>query len=538
MKKKIIAFSNTYFLILIFLLINIGSFAQLSGEFIKGQVSFISSQNVYVKFENTQGIQIGDTLFAVTNDKIQPAVVVKNLSSISCVGTPVDGIILSLSDHIVARKKGEKPSIDVIAQESKVSIAVNDIAIEHAEKKKETKDSRQEINGKVSVSSYSNASTDYSSYQRFRYNISLNAEHIANTNLSAETYISFTHKINEWTGVNDALRIYSLAANYDIGKTASVTLGRKINLNMANIGAIDGLQFENAGKHFSYGAIIGSRPDTYNYGFNPNLLQFGAFIGHRIQSEKGNIQTSVALFNQMNNLVTDRRFAYIQHTNSMLKNLDLFCSFEVDLYAVINHQPTTKADLTSTYISLRYKPIKKLSLSLSYDARKNIYYYETFKNIADSIFDKETRQGIRFQTIYRPYKNVIWGGTIGYRLPTTTYNSSLNGNTYLTYTDVPIIGATATVNFTALKTAYVNGLIYGGSLSRDLYKGKIYADLSYRYIDYTFTNSANPLKQNVAELGISWRVMKKLMLSADFENTFETNGNYSGRLFLNITQRF
>ncbi|MEA4937138.1 MAG: hypothetical protein VB102_10920 [Paludibacter sp.] len=538
MTYRILEISFKYFLSLFLLLISACLSAQSTHESVKGQVSFISSQNVYVKFENTQGIHVGDTLFVVNNDKILPAVIVNNLSSISCVGTPLNGIILSISDAIIANKKEEKPSIDVIAQKANNAIAVNDIAIENIEKQKKIKAGKQEINGKISVSSYSNVSTDYSSYQRFRYNLSLDAEHIANTNLSAETYISFTHKINDWNSINDALRIYNLAARYDIGKTASVSLGRKINLNMANIGAIDGLQFENSGKHFSYGAIVGSRPDTYNYAFNPALLQYGAFIGHRIQNEKGNMQTSVAFFNQMNHLVTDRRFAYIQHSNSMLKNLDLFCSFEMDLYAVINNQPTTKADLTSSYISLRYKPAKKLSLTLSYDARKNIYYYETFKNIADSIFDKETRQGFRFQGIYRPYKNVILGGTIGYRLPTETNNSSLNGNSYVTYTDLPLIGATATINFTALRTGYVNGLIYGGSLSRELCKGKIYADLSYRYIDYSFTNAANSLKQNIAELSISWRIMKKLILSADFENSFEPIGNYSGRLFLNITQRF
>jgi hypothetical protein len=495
---------------------------------------------VYSKFENTQGIHIGDTLYTTLADQLKAAIVVKNISSISCVGTPINGYIPMLNAVVIAKKVILKPSIDVISQKTKTAIAVNDLEIEKSAKKdvKDDKSIKQRIDGKIAISSYSNASSEGQGYQRFRYNLSLNAEHIANSNFSADSYISFTHKLGEWNGINDALRIYSLSTKYDISKTANVSIGRKINLNMANIGAVDGLQFENNGKNFSYGALIGYRPDTYTYGFNSKLLQYGAFIAHKSQSEKGSTQTSLGLFNQLNNLNTDRRFAYLQHSNSLLKNVDLFCSFEIDLYSIVNNKPTTSFDLTSTYISLRYKPFKKLSLSLNYDARKNVYYYETFKNVADSIFDKETRQGFRFQTTYRPFNKVIIGANAGYRLPTTTNNYSINGYGYLTHTNIPWINASATINFTALRTSYVNGTIYGGNLSRDLYKGKVYADLSYRYVNYQFTNSAEPLKQNIGELSFSWRIKKKLMLSADIEGTFDSNSNLSGRLFLNLTKRF
>jgi hypothetical protein len=531
---------RNFIIIITLIIVNINTIAQTSVEYSRGQVSFVSSQNVYSKFDNTQGIQIGDTLYTSLADKLKAAILVKNISSISCVGIPINGYIPVLNAVVIAKKIILKPSIDVITQKTKTAIAVNDVAIEKSTTKdeKEDKEIKQRIDGKIAVSSYSNASTEGQGYQRFRYNLSLNASNIVDSKFSAETYLSFTHKLGDWQGINEAMRIYSLNAKYDISKTATVSIGRKINLNMANIGAVDGLQFENNGKNFSYGALVGYRPDTYTYGFNSKLLQYGAFIAHKSQSEKGSTQTSIGLFNQLNNLNTDRRFAYLQHSNSLLKNVDLFCSFEIDLYSVVNNQPTTSFDLTSTYISLRYKPFKKLSLSLNYDARKNVYYYETFKNIADSIFDKETRQGFRFQTTYRPFNKVIFGANAGYRLPTTTNNYSLNGYSYLTYTNIPWINASATINFTALRTSYVNGTIYGGNLSRDLYKGKIYADLSYRYVNYQFTNSAAPLKQNIGELSFSWRIKKKLMLSTDFEATFDSNSNLSGRLFLNLTQRF
>jgi len=529
---------RTVILIVIFTIAFLKANAQSNTEYLNGSVSYISSQNVYAKFENTTGIQLGDTLFTLIDGKLKAAILITNKSSISCIGIVLNGFVAELNKALVAKLKPQKPTIEVAAQKSKEAIAVTDLAIESASIKNKGTEPKQAIDGKISLSSYSNSSTEGGNTQRFRYNASLQADHLANTNLSAETYLSFTHKLGAWNGVSDALRVYSLSLKYDLSKTATVTVGRKINLNMANIGAVDGLQFENNGRNFAYGALVGFRPDTYNYGFNSKLLQYGAFVGHKLQTKIGSMQTSLGVLNQTNNGNTDRRFAYIQHSNSLLKNVDLFCSFEMDLYGFVDNQLSSTFDLTSTYVSLRYKPLKKLAFSLSYDARKNLYYYETFKNLADSIFDRETRQGFRFQTTYRPFNAFIVGATAGYRLPTASTEKSVNAYGYLTYTQVPWLNASATLNYTLLRTNYVNGVIYGGNLSRNMYKGKVYADLSYRYINYQFTNPAPDLNQHVAELSVSWRILKKLFLSANIEAAYETNNSWSSRLFLNVAQRF
>lgn len=335
---------------------------------------------------------------------------------------------------------------------------------------------------------------------------------------------------------NDA-RIYNLSLKYDISKTASVLFGRKININLANIGAIDGLQFENSGKLISFGAVVGSRPDTYTYAINPNLFQYGAYISHHLTDKTGSMQTSIAFFNQTNKMQTDRRFVYLQHSNSLLKNVDFFGSAEVDLFGLQNNQPVTTFNLTSAYLSIRWRTLQNLSMALSYDARKNIYYYETYKNYVDSLLDKETRQGLKFQVNYQPFNRISWGGTAGYRFATATSNQSLNGYTYLTYSQLPIIDATFTINATALKTDYMTGMIYGASLSRDFFKGKLYTELSYQNVNYTYTTTTQLLEQNV-DINLSWRMTRKLIFSMDLEAMKDTNSNLQGRLFFNITQRF
>lgn len=523
-------------LIFILFFLSILAYGQTTPDFLNGNVSYISSQNVYVKFDNTTGINVGDTLYVIQNDSKIPAVVVNNLSSISCVGKAIGSIPLTVSTKIIAKKREEIKPVENLKTENNSTLP-NDQAIHDAFNKQRKNDSKEKLDGRFTINSYSDISRSYPSNQRFRYNLSLNESHIGNSNLSAESYISFTHRLGDSIKLNNALKIYSLALKYDFSKTASISFGRKVNLNMANIGAVDGLQYEQKIKNFTFGALVGSRPDYTDYSLNTSLLQYGAFLSHNYQNKTGNIQTSVAFFNQMNNFKTDRRFAYIQHSNSLLNNVDLFCSFEVDLYSLVNNQPTNTLNLTSTYISLRLKPSKNFSMSLSYDARKNIYYYETFKNKIDSILDKETRQGFRIQTNYRPLRNLIWGLNAGYRFQPSDPAATINGYSYLTYTQVPWIDASATINATALKTSYMSGTIYGISLSKDIFNGNLYTELQYRIGNYQFTNSLIPLPQNIAELSLTWRIAKKTMLSADFEATLEKNDT-SGRFYLSLSQRF
>lgn len=527
-------------LLILFICLQFSVQGQTSERLVRGTVSFVSAQSIYVKFENTSGIKTGDTLFVSRNNQLIPAITVLNLSSTSCVCQEITSTGLTVSTPMFAKNKEILKQEEPLHQETVGAVSVNDKAIKDLNQNRSLLVSKSHFDGKFALSSYSNyssAATD----NRLRYNLSFNADHMGNSKFSSESYITMTHKVSEFSAIgqdiNKYLKIYSLAIKYDLTPSANLSIGRKINMNMANIGAVDGLQFEVTHKNLTYGAVAGSRPDYYDYSFNPNLVQFGAFLGHSKQTNQGNIQTSVALFDQMNNFKTDRRFAYFQHSNSLMKNVDLFGSLEFDFYTLKNGQPASTFDLTSTYVSLRIKPFKTFSFSVSYDARKNIYYYETFKNQIDSIIDRETRQGLRFNFNYRPFNNFNWGGSAGYRFQKSDPVPSVNANSFLSYYQIPGILGSATVNATYLKTSYMEGMVYGVSLTHDLFSGKLYTELQYRMVDYLYRNSDTKLKQNIGQISLSLRAAKKLTITADFEATYENQNNYQ-RLFINITQRF
>jgi hypothetical protein len=536
------------YLFLVFLLTYCGLYlkAQSTANGIEGKVSFVTSQNVYVKFESTENISVGDTLFILKESVITPLLLVKDLSSISCVCTLLSTQNIVVDTKVLARPKAIKKDL---LEEIAVKTAVQPVnsADSSSVKKDIPKDLKQDISGRIAISSYSNFSNVSDFSQRMRYNFSLNAQHIGDSKISAETYISFVHKLKQWSQVKEnvfnGLKIYSLAFNYAINKNNSVWLGRKINPKLSSVGVIDGLQYETKFKSITAGIIAGTRPDYNNFGFNADLLQFGGYIGHDYTNLKGSAQSSIAMVEQRNKNFTDRRFAYFQHSNSLLKNLYLFGSLEMDLYnQVSNLQDSSLSQdnapkLSNLYVSLRYKVIKQLSLSLSYSERKNIIYYESYKDIVSRLLETSKMQGFTFQVNYRPVNNISIGSNAGYRFSKQDPRPSKNLYTYLTINNVPGLNVATTLSATLAETSYLSSNIYSLGISRDLVPGKVNAGAGYRYVHYKFQNAEMALTQNMGEFNMTWRILKKLSCSLNYEGTFEKSRNYN-LIYANITQRF
>lgn len=519
-------------------------FGQNVQTIIEGSVSYINGQNIYVKFENTLGIENGDSLFIVKNDTLIPALIVQHRSSISCLCQPIGELTFKVSDRISAKPKIEQPKTEnilpvIVLTEKDVSQDV--ISSQPKETEKLKSPSVQTVTGRLSVSSYSNFSNLAPDIHRFRYTLTANAERIGNSKLSAETYISFTHKLNEWDVVqenlNNALKIYSLALRYDFNKSATIWAGRKINPKMANTGAIDGVQFEYSFGKFYSGAIVGSRPDFSDYSLNTKLFEYGAYFGHNSNLKNGFVQTSLAYMEQRNNSNTDRRFVYFQHSNDAIKNVNIFSSFEVDLYKLENGVPQNTLTLTGLYFSIRYRATKKLSFLGSYDNRKNVIYYETFRSYADEMVQLASRQGVRLSVNYRPWKFLYAMVNAGTRFskndpqPTNT----INGN--VMWTSIPAINASLSVSANLMQTSYLDGQIYGARLTKDFIKGKFQTALNYRYVDFNYSTGTSGLIQNIGEIDLSYQVNKKTFLSVNLETTFQESENFN-RLYLNVRRKF
>jgi hypothetical protein len=530
-------------LVIMLTVAGIQAFAQQTTELAEGAVSYITGQNIYVKFINTEGIKSGDTLFIKSNNTLLPALLVQHLSSISCLCQPLGNLIFKVSDSVVAKKKQVIKELQTSENmtektpEKDVSTAV----IASATKTENQAEKQQLITGRATLSSYSNFSTLGETSNKLRYTLVTNIGNQGQERLSAETYISFTHKINEWEKVqenlNNALKIYSLALRYDFSEKASLWAGRKINPSLANVGAIDGIQFEyHPGKFFA-GAAAGTRPDYADYSLNTSLFEYGFYAGHNTKSKNGYLQSSLALFEQKNSGNTDRRFLYFQHNNSVTKNLNIFFSCELDLYKVVDSIPKNDLSLTGLYISARYRITPRLSVFASYDNRRNVIYYETFRNYVDELINQASRQGYRMNINYRPVNAVMLGINGGYRFMKTDPEPTKTLNGFGTWSNIPVIKLSVTLSADLIQTSYLNGQVFGVQFLNDFFNYKLQSTLSYRFTNFDYTNSLTTLMQHIAGADLSYQMNKKTYLSANYEFTMQKDQNYS-RLYLNLRRKF
>jgi len=527
------------FLFLNFMFVN----AQTINDDTEGIVSFISSQSTYVKFQSTIGLSIGDTLYSVKNNLLTPSLIINNLSSKSVVCSTLNDFKFVINDKIIAKPKIKSLNIEKkIIIKNDTLIKQNDTVTISDLSNIKPKNLKQKINGQFSVSSFSNFSnTPAKNSYIANYVLHFAINNIAESRFSMESNILFRQENGEWNNVQNnifnGLKIYSLSLKYDFKNNTYVSIGRKINPNISNIGAIDGLQFEKTFKKLYTGGFLGSRPHYTDYSYNLNLMQYGAYIGHNLQTGKGNIQNSLAIVEQRNNSKTDRRFIYFQHSNSLIKNINMFYSLELDLYKVLNGQNQNTLSLTTSYLSIRYRPFRKLNISGTYDSRKNVIYYETDKNYLNSIIESESRQGIGFLTNYSISQNIFTGIRLGYRYQKADINASKNANFFITHSDVFKSKISTTLSVTALESNYMNGNIYNIRFSRSFKSGKINLSSGYSFVNYKILNNELAFKQHIADLSFSSEFIKKMFLSANFETSFEKPNQFY-RLYLQLRKRF
>jgi hypothetical protein len=524
---------------ILFLLFFLAVKGQNKIEYIEGRVSYISSQNVYVKFKTTDGILVGDTLFKKEDQIFKAVLKVNSISSISCVGEYLFSGQLNISDLLYAKIsikiEETKPSADV---EEDTILAVKSNNLKSPVEKRNPK---SKILGHVSAASYSSFSSENNtSFMRMRYSLALRKMNISKSKLSAETYINFSHKTAEWNEIKDniynGLKIYNLNLRYDFSKESYMLIGRKINFELSNVGAVDGLQVQKNFRSVNVGGFIGSRPDYSDYSFNFNMLQYGAYLAWKIDKPKNTIRNTFAFIEQRNNKEIDRRFAYLQH-RSNFKKLYVFGSLEADLYKMLNGESQSTVSLTSFYFRTRYRFTPKLSLSASYDARKNVLYYETFKNLLDSIIDSEVRQGYRLRLYYRPSQKLSMGFSGGYRFRKTDPQPAYNLIAFFNYYKLPLWDLNASLTATYLQTTYMSAGIYALRLQKSLASDKLFLALNYRYLNGLYNRYEQKLIQSYVELSVDWKVYQKMYFSLNYELGINTTYN-ENHVYFRLSKKF
>ena len=514
--------------------------AQVKKEKISGEVTFISAQHIYIKFNSTDGIQVGDTLLVNENGDLKPALIAKFISSKSVAAERLSSFNPSINQEITAFrrvseiKQSEKSNqVNVISDSNKVEIK--------KEKKSFTSPTQNNFYGRFSVQSVSTLDNQTSkNNQRWRYSFSLSGDKVYDSKFSFSSYVTFSYNTYEWQYLKNDLtrnaRVYDLGIKYEFEPKSFIWAGRHLNQKVSNLGTMEGFQYETQISDFTVGTMVGSRPNFYDYSFDPKLFEYGVYAGRIDTFGTSQLENTFALFQQNNKGKTDRRYAYFQHSNNLIPLTNIFFSSEIDLFKKIGGKEKSEFNLTSVYISARINILHNLSTSFSYDGRKNVIYYETYKSFLDQIIENEMRHGYTASVYYRPTAKISISGNYGMRSQKSDKKSSQNFGLNLSYFQLPVFDLNASLLFSQLSSSYSTGKQIGIRLSKYI-SNDLSLSSDLRWLGYKFTGSNYTLTQKIAGIELSYQLPWKMYFSINYEGTFYDKIS-QGRVFVDLTKRF
>jgi hypothetical protein len=537
-------------LLLVFVMFFITNSFSQSASVKEGSVSYLSSQFVYVKFDNTDLIQSGDTLYVKKSKSFLPKLIVKFKSSVSASCEKLDNTDFKVGDKIFAMIKQSSNDLLTISDSSNTDtnkIQITEIQYPEPQINTTVVDNKipggNLFNGRYSVQSYSNISNydNGNDYQSWRHSLRIDYEKIGSSDLSFYTYSIFSYRTSEWSRVTNnyfnALRVYDLHLKYDFNSYNQVWLGRFLSPRLSNLSTVDGLLFESNLKLFTVGIIAGTRPDWKDFTFNPKLIEYGAYIFRSDSFAYGYMENTISFVQQTNNSKTDRRFLYLQHSNNSIRNFNLFASTEIDLYKRESGIAKNDFNFTSIFLSASYHPLREILFNLSYDARKNVIYYETFKSLSDSIIENETRQGFRFRTNIRHFRYFGVSLFAGYRFRKSDVKPSKNFGGSIYYSFIPVIESGINFSYNKLISNYVDGDVYSVNLSKSIPEFNSDFNVGFRKTNYKFPVSQNSFDENAFLLDYNLNLFKQINLSISYEGAFESKRTTS-RFLVGLSTRF
>ncbi|NVK28069.1 MAG: hypothetical protein HWE14_08495 [Flavobacteriia bacterium] len=488
------------------------SFASLQAQ-VHGSISYVTDDNVYVRFESTNGLNPGDTLY---REGGIACLVVERTSSISVIAKSVNdcnaevGVQLHFTpDEEVPEEPVETVATStIVAPEVVANLETPDTVIADEEP------SGTSGRGRVSTAAYTvfSPNSAYGGYTRSVTRLALDVNDIANRNLSVSFYGNYQayFRFDDLpTNYPDAGRaqLYNANVKYSPTENWQLTGGRFINPNTASLGPVDGIQAERKLDQFYVGVIGGFRPDYVTFGTNLNQFQYGVYGGQNWNGENVRTQSTVGLLEQTLNGATDRRFLYLQHSTSFKNGLNLFASSEVDLfenYDTASAQSTFR--LTHFYLSANYRINRSWSAFASYDTRQQVVFFETFDNEVEQLLANQGLQnGIRFRLNYRSKGGWIAGAGIHQRFGREDREVQ-NLNVTIGHSNLPWIGGSLTVRGHLNTSRSLNSEVVSARYSNSFAQSSVRWSIYGRYLNYHYPTYEDVVLPAYWYMGTDWSV--------------------------------
>jgi len=399
-----------------------------------GVVSYVSAQNVYVRFENTEKLAVGDSLWSSN----RPVLVINRKSSISVISSCIDSLFnIEQGDTVYhiqnASNIVETPEEDSIKRDGLKQTILFSNTFSNREISKTTKEIEPswDWNGNLGWSSRLNrtfvSTANRTNLRQFgRFNVrgqSPDEQNPLRVNISGN-YQHYSTDFSERSDYPKAgrLNLYQAQLGYQVNDRIDVTAGRGFQPNLIGVGILDALNmnFQSDASHF--GLVAGFSPDISSFQPNTQRPIFGARVGTNINKKKASFQFDLAWFDQYYEGKLDRRIINSQGSLNT-DRVNFFYLLETDL-----SNQTLPLKLQSVYSSIRVRLSKRWSVFSSYDTRLPLIYWSSYsQKRIDNLALQERQNGWRTRLRFQANKSLSIGMNMTIRSWQTASQMYLGG---------------------------------------------------------------------------------------------------------------
>jgi hypothetical protein len=432
--------------LVLLVLISFPMFAQPKA--IQGKITYVAYDAVYISLGKVDGIKESNQVYVIEgSDTIATLKIMamsSKSSSCSILKTKRKTI---LGDIVVSTVYPEQSNNKIVSKES------SDSAFKREEERKVNKTgfarSFIDINGRISSQYYS---TLYDNNPGLNYNqpgvvLSLNCTE-NEIPVKLDLYGNFRSlstgtKSPFGSAVINQSRIYKLSLEYD-DTTNLIGIGRIIPAFLPAIGYIDGLLLSEYFNNFTAGAALGYQPGNNHMDFSTDYKKYAFFINYR----------SAGIFKYSLSTVYSKTF-YQKYAEREVVNFSLNLynnsGFYLSVFSDIDLREKSGSDfrfspvITGFYSNCNYRFSNTFSIGLGLNTSRPFYPFSTFKNLPDSLLDKNLHYSGNISFDY----NIMSGISI-YNNFTPRFDVNRSNNNYSNYTSISLNNMFSTGIFSRL----------------------------------------------------------------------------------------
>ncbi len=534
-----------FFGVFLFVWLSLSLCAQNRDSIGVGTVSYVSKLHIYVKFTSTKGLERGDTLY-FDSSCTQPALIVINTSSTTAICDPIylERSQFQKNTPIYGIFKVKQENVGV--QQPRIVVSPDDnTELQRARGvRKRSLRSRPRYSGRITLSSNSYFSEGTFSSNpgrhRMRSTFTFRGYHMHHMPLFVDVYGGTDYTLGPLESEpfgSDNVRLYRAYARYE-GRSFDCALGRVMNRQVPAYGVVDGLQLAGKWNHWSLGTVLGFIPDYRSVRIHTDLSLMGLYLSfNRQDSVYRNVH--MGIFEQRYRGRTDRRFLYLQYYGQILPRMNVYAAGEFDLYEIVQQQAQSIFRLTNAYVNVSYYISRRWNLSLGYDNRRNIIYYEQWRDLPIGDFYDYHRQGYFFRMGFRPLRRMHISATTRWNFEKTMQTpESRYLNLTAAYTRVPLIGARVSVSYGLSENRYLSSAFLTARLSRSFFRHRLSLQLLYRrYQNRYLRAELSPSIRQTYGLSANFRLVRRVYLTSYYQ--WNTSGfGRSHRLHLRVSYRY